>query len=241
MVADLIYSDTLIVSDIHAGWRFSRALACAALIRRFRGRRLIILGDAFHHPKRRHVDRVTQILLDAIIEAARSGIEVIFVCGNHDPPAEFIASRLPGVHVCGEWHWRSGPTRCYAKHGHQFNGHNRHAWFLGEFLQEIPDNVHHFIQRLEGRRHRFSRFVRRLVERIFHLNDALIDGMAAYIKDTFIETDAAFFGHTHLPELRTVGKIKFGNPGCWVGYDDQFISYILIDDLGHIEIYRHAS
>jgi len=235
MADDQICADTLIVSDIHAGWRFSRSVACVQLIRRFHGRRLVVLGDALHHPKRRHLDQKIQTLLGAISDAPRSGIETIFVCGNHDPSADHISSLLPGVNVCHEYSWQSGPTRCYARHGHQFNQHNR-AWVIGDILQEIPDYAHHFIQRLEGRRHRLSRFIRRLVEKLLGLNDALIKGMASHLAKNRIKTDAAFFGHTHMAEARTVNGIKFCNPGCWVGYDDGMISYILIDGQGEIAI-----
>lgn len=232
MAADPIFADTLIVSDIHAGWRFSRSAECIELIRRFRGRRLLVLGDAFHN-------RASQELIDAIIDAARRGLMAVFVGGNHDPSLAVLAALLQGVRVCDETVWQSGPTRCYARHGHQFNKHNR-AWMIGDILKEIPDYVHHFIQRLEGRRHRLSRFIRRMVEKIFGLNDTLIAGMAAHLAQKHIEADAAFFGHTHFAEIRTVGGIQFCNPGCWVGYDDGILSYILIDEQGRIAIEKYV-
>lgn len=246
MDSHTFFADTLLVSDIHAGWRFSRSDECAALIRNFRGRRLVILGDAFHHPRNRPLTRnrpldgKTRNLIDAINRAAELGIEVIFVRGNHDPSAAFISALLPAATVCSEWHWQSGPTRCYAKHGHQHNGHNRHVWIIGDILREIPDYVHHFIQRLEGRRHRLSRFIRRLVERVFGLNNVLTAALAEHVAKRRMKIDVVFFGHTHFAEIRQLSDLRLCNPGCWVGNDDGVLSYATIDNEGKVEIKRYT-
>ncbi len=240
MAANSICADTLIVSDIHAGWRYSRSTDCAALIRRFSGKRIIVNGDAFHHRWTRRIRKKHRALVESIYSALSQGVEVVITLGNHDPPIKTLRKIFPGANVEREYRWQSGSVRCLALHGHQFNRHNGFIWRLGDILKEIPDSLYHFIQRHEFRSHRLSRWLRKTIERLLGLNIAMSKAAYEYATRDNSAIDAVFCGHSHWAEEIRIGNIRFLNSGCWVGHDDGLLTYITIDENGSIEIRRYA-
>lgn len=235
------YADTLVVSDIHLGWQYSRWTECATLINCFFGKRLLLLGDVFHSPWRRAIDQRHRPFVEAVNEAAQRGVEIVFVIGNHDPKASRLKTWFPRANICAHFSWTLKEKVFRAWHGHQFNGHNSSIWRLGDFLKEVPDHLLHFIQRLEGRRHRISRFLRSFTELLIGLNSSMFRGALKAIRRRSLVADVVLCGHSHYPEKREIEDILFVNPGCWVGHDDGMLGYAVIDDLGRVELRRYAA
>src|SRR5262249_26248630 len=98
--------DALVISDIHLGSETCQAkplveLLQAILDERIATRRLIINGDVFDSIDFRRLKKTHWKVLSQIRHLSDK-IDVVWIAGNHDGPAE-IVSHLLGVEVCEEY------------------------------------------------------------------------------------------------------------------------------------------
>lgn len=123
--------DTLIVSDLHLGLPDSRPLDLLDLLEERPFGRLILLGDVFHDPTLRHLDRHGWRLLRHLrrlsLEQHR---EVVWLHGNHDRKLSRSVGGLLGIEGREAYSWQQDGRRFVALHGDCFDAFlARHPWF----------------------------------------------------------------------------------------------------------------
>src|SRR5262249_53287788 len=117
-------ADAIIISDLHLGSEPCRAKALLQFLSRilegeFPARELILNGDVFDsHDFRRLKKSHWKVL--SLIRKLSKRIEVTWIEGNHDGPADSI-SHLLGVEVEEQKIIASGERRMLVLHGHTFD------------------------------------------------------------------------------------------------------------------------
>lgn len=215
---------TLIVSDVHLGSRVSRAKECLELIesyridkRRWRFRKLILLGDIFDDLNFSRLDKYAWKLVSLFREITdeESNAEVVWVLGNHDELLVPLMAHLVGIRVHEEYEWEVGERRYFAMHGQQFD-----KWIINyPNISKVPSWMYDLIQQLDGPKQRISRFVKEKSKTWLRINDSVAKGIVNYATSKDKGIVAAFCGHTHIAEEIDFpdSGIRYFNTGCWTG------------------------
>ena len=224
-----IFVTTLMISDIHLGSPVSRSRAVLANLKRYHFRRLIILGDLFDDLNFTRLTRDDWELLSYFrkLSNPKYGVEVVWVWGNHDLYSSDAISHLLGVHVTEEYEWEENGESCLAIHGHQFDS------FMSKnrLVSDIALAVYLFLQKLDLKTHRFSRFVKRMSKTWLRLSDEVAGKALAY--GVRKGKRYVFCGHTHSALERHGDGVSYYNTGSWTEIPSTFI---VIDDSGvHIK------
>ena len=224
-----IFVTTLMISDIHLGSPVSRSRAVLANLKRYHFRRLIILGDLFDDLNFTRLTRDDWELLSYFrkLSNPKYGVEVVWVWGNHDLYSSDAISHLLGVHVTEEYEWEENRESCLAIHGHQFDS------FMSKnrLVSDIASAVYLFLQKLDLKTHRFSRFVKRMSKTWLRLSDKVAGKALAY--GVRKGKRYVFCRHTHGALERHGDGVSYYNTGSWTEIPSTFI---VIDDSGvHIK------
>ena len=197
---------TLLLSDLHIGFRFSRASDVLKVLSSEKFDRLILVGDIFDIAqlmKRPYWDEHHTAVLKKILKIARNK-EVIYVIGNHDYPLFYLqeyTKKVAGLQFCREYTYRSGKRTILCIHGDQLDKVNKTAQFIGDALYNFGLNLNKYInliRRLFGLRYwSFSKWakdrVKRLIAKAFNQEAAIEKYRAEYNADVIV------YGHTHMP------------------------------------------
>src|ERR1035437_3413841 len=127
-------ADAIIISDLHLGADICQANPLAAFLENLleppvdqrRPARLIINGDVFDSIDFRRLKKNHWKVL-SLIRHLSDKLEVIWIAGNHDGPADII-SQLLGVTVVDHYILHSGTQKILIIHGHAFD----------DFIEEHP-------------------------------------------------------------------------------------------------------
>jgi metallophosphoesterase superfamily enzyme len=111
--------DTLIISDVHLGYEFSRPQKLIETLALYDFKQLILNGDIFDDLNFNRLNSDHWDVL-SLIRHLTKYYKVVWVIGNHDGQAD-ILSRLIGVHVHNQYIWSAAGRRYLAIHGHQFD------------------------------------------------------------------------------------------------------------------------
>jgi UDP-2,3-diacylglucosamine pyrophosphatase LpxH len=222
---DKTHVDTLVVSDTHLGSELSLCDRLIEALAQFSFHRLILNGDIFDHldfgPSisarlgQRHTvyysHRLTEshfALLRHIKALADSGVEVVWIEGNHDEGISRLFSALMDLTVHQEFSFEYGGVRYLATHGDQFDEfYRRHrfisdlAWALYVFLQGFPW--------ARG----FCRFLKLQTKRLIRALDAVREGALLHAKAK--GAHVILCGHTHFAEISHSGDTTYANSGSW--------------------------
>jgi UDP-2,3-diacylglucosamine pyrophosphatase LpxH len=220
--------DALVISDLHLGSDNCQAKALAAFLDdlhdgRTAARRLILNGDVFESFDFRRLKKHHWKVL-SLIRKLSDAIDIVWINGNHDGPAEFV-SHLLGVEVRDELILRSGDRHILFHHGHRFDR------FIDDhpILTAIADAVYRVLQWVDSS-HRVARAAKH--------NSKTFLRCAARIEARSVEyarklgCDAVCCGHTHLPAANEAGEVAYYNAGCWT---ERPCHYLAVRN-GHIEV-----
>jgi UDP-2,3-diacylglucosamine pyrophosphatase LpxH len=185
--------------------------------------RLILNGDVFDSIDFRRLKKQHWRIL-SLLRKLSDQIEIIWINGNHDGPAE-IVSHLLGVTCTDEIVIRSGKSRILFLHGHRFDE------FISRYpiLTWIADSIYHFLQRID-QSHYFAKLAKR--------NSKLFLRSAQKIENDSIryaakhDCDVVCCGHTHLPVANTTSAVRYYNSGCWT---EKPCHYLTVQD-GTVEL-----
>ena len=203
--------DAVVISDVHLGSDNCQAKYLVHFLESLRNRdlstrRLILNGDVFDSIDFRRLKKHHWKILSAIRKVANS-MEVIWINGNHDGPAE-IVSHLLGVECADEIVIESGGRRILFLHGHRFD----------EFITRYPvitwfaDRVYNLLQRID-KSHHFAKLAKRKSKTFLRCAEKIeADAIRYALKKG---CDAVCCGHTHHPVAKTDGPIQYFNSGCW--------------------------
>ncbi len=232
--------NTLILSDIHLGLEVTRVKECQELINSYKSgkkynfNRLILLGDTFNSM---NLDLLRPWEWDFVnnlrlIAKPETEVEVVWITGNHDERLADLMTKMMDAKIYHQYQWQIADVKCFAIHGHQFDKWVRDYVLLSKIGYWFYDHI----QKIDGPKHTFSRWLKEFSKKTLKVNDEISAGVATYLKQNKIQVDAVFCGHTHLEDKKCFngGKICYYNSGCWTGLHAP--SYITIDNQGKIEV-----
>ena len=203
--------DAIVISDIHLGSENCQAKQLVDFLESIHNgdrptRRLILNGDVFDSIDFRRLKKSHWKVL-SVLRKLSDEIEVVWVNGNHDGPAE-IVSHLLGVIVADEIVIETGGKRMMFLHGHRFD----------EFIEKYPittwfaDSCYRWLQRID-RSHYFAKLAKRR-SKIFLRSTVKIErGAIDYAHKHGCQLVTC--GHTHHSISRTEGPVEYFNSGCW--------------------------
>ncbi len=235
---------TLFLSDIHLGWKRSRARELVQFLRSIQAECIVLIGDiidAASLRKRLYWSREHSEVLRTLLARRRAGSRLVYIPGNHEAGLEFLAEILHGqVEVHREWvHRTAGGARLLLVHGDQFEDACAcPAWRyrIGDALYEATLTVNHSIN---GLRRLFARPYRPVTE---HLKLALPTSarhiarfeQAALQHAVARGYDGVICGHIHRAALRGAEGGIYCNTGDWV----ESCSALIEDRHGRLELRR---
>lgn len=203
--------DAVVISDIHLGSENCQAKYLAhflAGVRKgeLRAKQLILNGDVFDSIDFRRLKRRHWKILSEIRKLAAE-MEVVWINGNHDGPAE-IVSHLLGVRCADEIVVQSGGRKIMFLHGHRFDE------FISRypFITWVADRFYHALQRID-RSHTFAKFAKRRSKIFLRCVQKIETDALRYAAKR--GCDAVCCGHTHSAVANTAGPVHYFNSGCW--------------------------
>ncbi|PIS40648.1 MAG: hypothetical protein COT26_02235 [Candidatus Kerfeldbacteria bacterium CG08_land_8_20_14_0_20_43_14] len=230
---------TVLVSDLHLGSRISRSKDFYGFLEDFQVSKnhygfsqIVLLGDIFDDLNFSKFGKFEWKIIGAIrkINDRRSNAKAIWIRGNHDEALVDLMSHVAGVGVLDEFQWRIGEKQFLAMHGDQFD-----KWVINwPRLSRIPDWIFNFIQKVDGKYHHFSRFIKQKSKTWLHINEEVAQGVVKYLKEKKITADAVFCGHTHIAEGFLQDGVMYYNTGSWTG--EHAPTYITISHTGEVQI-----
>lgn len=217
---------TLFLSDMHLGFKRSRAAELADFLLTIDADTIVLVGDiidALSLSQRffwsAHHSRVVQ----ALFAKRRAGARLLYIPGNHDAALAPFAALLHGqLEVHREWvHRTARGERLLVLHGDQFDGTTRVAgWLhrLGEAVYDTSIVLNDYLndlRRLSRKSYwplaaRLKLAVQTSVRYIEQFEDTAVAHAAARGFDGII------CGHIHRANLRRVGDSVYCNTGDWV-------------------------
>jgi UDP-2,3-diacylglucosamine pyrophosphatase LpxH len=220
--------DAVVISDIHLGSENCQAKGLVHLLESVRrgplaARKLILNGDVFDSIDFRRLKKHHWKVLSELRKLSDE-IEVVWINGNHDGPAE-IVSHLLGVACADEIVVESGGRKILLLHGHRFD----------EFITRYPlvtwvaDRVYNLLQRID-KSHDFAKWAKRQSKTFLRCAEKIEADALRYAAK--LGCDAVCCGHTHLPVANTRGPVHYFNSGCWT---EKPCHYLTVRD-GAIEL-----
>ena len=199
---------TLLLSDLHIGFRFSRASDILRVLNLEKFDRLILVGDIFDIAqlmKRPYWDEHHTAVLKKILKIARTKT-VVYVIGNHDYPLYYLqeyTKKVAGLSLHREFTYQSGKRTILCIHGDQLDKVNKTAQFVGDALYNFGLHLNKYInliRRLFGLRYwSFSKWakdrVKKLIAKAFNQEAAIEKYRDEYSADVIV------YGHTHMPSV----------------------------------------
>ncbi len=205
-------SDCLVISDLHLG----SDVCQARLLEEFlewavqHTRVLVINGDIFDDLNFKRLTKRHFACLKVIRRNTdRADLQVIWIRGNHDGPAEII-SHIVGVEIHDEYIFDNGSIRLLIFHGDQFD------YFITRYrrVTSFACGIFYFIQKWFP--HNTARWIRRVSKR-FQRNSQLVQRTAIEYAEQK-DCNAVTCGHTHLPLVAESGPIRYINTGSWTDH-----------------------
>jgi UDP-2,3-diacylglucosamine pyrophosphatase LpxH len=224
--------DAVVISDIHLGSENCQAKCLVHFLESIRHgpmstRRLILNGDVFDSIDFRRLKKQHWRIL-SLIRKLSDHIEITWINGNHDGPAE-IVSHLLGVTCSDEIVVQSGAARILFLHGHIFD----------EFISRYPvitwaaDRIYNFLQRID-KSHYFAKLAKRKSKTFLRCAQKIEADSCRYAAKQ--GCDAVCCGHTHLPVAHTAGSVRYYNSGCWT---EKPCHYLTVQD-GVVELHSYT-
>lgn len=213
----LIYYDTIIISDIHLGSPLCQARELAEFLNRIRVKQLILAGDIFDDLKFNRLQHWHWEVLSRLRKIS-DHCQVIWIRGNHDTVSAPTLSHLLGVYVRNNYTWTSYGKKFYVVHGDRWDTFIYQHRRTTEFLTWIYNSL----MRINGSTARnLSRWLKRRAKLLTRNCSAIQFSAVQFAKEK--EMHAIFCGHTHMPTLGFVDDVLYGNDGTWQSDDPHFI------------------
>jgi UDP-2,3-diacylglucosamine pyrophosphatase LpxH len=204
-------NDAVVISDIHLGSDNCQAkylVHFLASVRRgpISTKKLILNGDVFDSIDFRRLKKHHWRILSEIRKLSDE-IEVVWINGNHDGPAEII-SHLLGVECADEFIVESGGRKIMFLHGHRFDE------FIARypFITWVADRLYNFLQKID-KSHSFAKFAKRNSKTFLRCTQKIETESLKYAAKRGCQ--AVCCGHTHHPVANTSGQVHYFNSGCW--------------------------
>ena len=235
---------TLFLSDLHLGFKRSRAAELADFLSTIDADTIVLAGDIIDGLSMSQKffwsaehSRVLQVLL----AKRRAGARLLYIPGNHDAAlAPFFALLNGQLEVHREWvHCTARGERFLVLHGDQFDG----AASVSGWLHRLGEAIYDFTIVLNDRVNDLRRLSRKSYWPLAARLKLMARTSIRYIEH-FEERAAAhahsrgfdgiICGHIHRPNLRRAGDVTYCNIGDWV----ESCSALIEDAQGELHLWR---
>jgi predicted phosphodiesterase len=198
----------------------SRARHALALLKRHTYRRLILNGDVFDdlNFKRLKADDWKFLSYVRKMSNPKTGVEVIWVIGNHDGGVADVLSHLLGVPVHEEYVFEVAGRIHVAIHGHQFD-----MWVTNRVVVTAVATALYTMLQVVDRKHRVSRWVKRTSKRILRMGDKIGHAATRHAKQHH-NADVVHCGHTHIATEAEINGVRYVNSGSWTDAPSQYVT-----------------
>lgn len=223
--------NTIILSDIHLGSDVCRAESVIETLKKYRFKKLILLGDIFDSLNFKRLKKKHWDLLSFVrkLSNPKNNIEVIWVEGNHDEGLSMITSHFLGIRIYKEYKWTIKGKKYLAIHGHQFDR------FLNEnvVISAIASFFYDLIQKIGRENQTIARWIKGKSKGWLRLSTKIANSAVEYGRKK--NADYVICGHTHQALYLNFEEkgIKYYNTGCWT---DLPSSFIIIEHNGNVSI-----
>lgn len=203
--------DAIVISDLHLGSENCQASSLIAFLSEIRTderptKRLILNGDLFDSFDFRRLKKKHWKVL-SLLRKLSDHVEVIWINGNHDGPAE-IVSHLLGVDVMDEFIFDSGRRRILMLHGHRFD----------QFIDNYPwttwlaDRAYRLLQKLD-RNQSIARTAKKSSNLFLRCARQIQERSVNYAR--YKGCQVVCCGHTHHAVEKTCDGVAYYNSGSW--------------------------
>jgi UDP-2,3-diacylglucosamine pyrophosphatase LpxH len=225
--------DAVIISDTHLG---SENCQARQLTRFLEGildgetptQRLILNGDVFDSIDFRRLKKHHWKVL-SLLRKLSDRIEISWINGNHDGPAEII-SHLLGVEVTDEMILESGGRRVLLHHGHRFDDFiDNHP-----ILTMIADAIYRLLQRID-QSHHFAKLAKRKSKTFLRCSRKIETKSIEFARK--LNCTIVCCGHTHHALIVENGDVTYCNSGCWT---EKPCHYLTVRD-GLVELHEFGA
>ncbi|MDX6749706.1 UDP-2,3-diacylglucosamine diphosphatase [Geminicoccaceae bacterium 1502E] len=216
------HADTLVISDVHLGLRSSRPRSLLETLRGWHCRRLVLLGDILHEDFR-GLCADGWAFLHYVRHQAASGVEVVWLHGNHDRHLAPEIVRFLGVEPRERYDWTLAGCRYTAVHGDAFD-----RFIAGnERVARWVSRLYTFCQHRLSSEGRWPGLLDRWHSQLLGLHEKVAAGAAALARQH--GRDVILCGHTHQPLERRFAApgeraVTYVNAGSWVERPASFLS-----------------
>lgn len=241
---------SIFLSDIHLGTRGCQADSLLDFLRHYDTEHLFLIGDIIDFwamSRGVHWSPAQNTVVQKVLRAARKGVKVMFIPGNHDEALrehcgiDFGDIQLRFEHL----HTAANGKRYALLHGDEYDQVTRHhRWVavLGDIAYNLLVRINTWLSRLR-RLLRISgywslagyakRKVKSAVSFIYDFEDSVVHAMRER------GVDGVICGHIHAATIRDIDGITYINCGDWV---DSCTAIVEHHD-GRMELieWRHAA
>ncbi len=215
------------ISDVHLGTRGCKAEALLTFLRRHRADNLYLVGDivdGWNQGAAWHWSWGQSAVVAEIRRWHRSGVNVVFLPGNHDEShLDLVATLFGAIPVASRLIHRTAEGRMMlVLHGHHFDQSNNAARWpgrMGSRAYTLALRINDWYGRERLRRANRARWLReRLsnVVRVLTEFDRCQFDRAVFEAAREHRVDGVICGHIHRPEQRMLDEIWYVNDGDWV-------------------------
>lgn len=202
----MVKFETVVVSDLHLGARNCRTEAFRRFLDTIQTGRLIIAGDLFDSPTLRRL-RPCDIQLLETLRAFSQEVDVEWIRGNHDPPAQWCSALL-GLESRLELELDVGERTYLVAHGDAWDPALKWHWTV----IETADLVYRVTQQLDSS-HRLARGLKRGSKHFCRAVEETCQAALAEVRRR--ELHGVILGHTHMANQRRLDSLEYLNCGCW--------------------------
>jgi len=228
--------ESLFISDVHLGCRFSRSTELFEFLGRYEPENLYLVGDIVDGWKLRRNfvwDDTASFVVRRVLGMLKRGTRVFYATGNHD---EFLRAWSPQtfghVELADQFihHTRDG-RRLLVIHGDLFDQVTKHArWIyrLGDraYTAALHANAwSNAVRRRLGYPHwSLSAALKGRVKTAVNFINDFERFVARYTREQ--ECTGVICGHIHVPAIRTLEGIEYYNCGDWVEHCTAVVEHV---------------
>jgi UDP-2,3-diacylglucosamine pyrophosphatase LpxH len=217
---------TLWISDIHLGTRDCKADYLLDLLAHTDCEQIYLVGDIIDFWNLKsgwYWPAAHSRVLQTIMARAGSGVEVVYVPGNHDELLrDYAGSLFGGVRIATEAiHETADGRRFLVKHGDEFDAvvkHSRWLAMLGsrayDFLLYSNRWVNAFRRRLGFPYWSLAAYLKERVKNAVKFISQFEIALAQEARRNRV--DGVICGHIHKPLIEDVAGVRYCNDGDWV-------------------------
>lgn len=221
----MIKYNYIIISDIHLGSHICQDQKMLAFLQNIEEHtdHLIINGDLFDNWNFTRLSYSHWKILKTIRKISEK-IQVIWIAGNHDGPAEII-SQLLNVEFIERFIFKSEDKKIIVLHGDIFDV------YISKYptLTKIADYIYRLVQKIDKSLY-WARKLKRSSKTFLRAIEIVEKKALEYCKKN--KADIICVGHTHHPVVVDLGHVAYYNSGSWT---DTACTYLCITD-GKVEL-----